>query len=104
MYGPEPLNVMTERETFETHLVGVVRDVLVESKRDLALRGVETGSLDLVRGASGDDSVTELRIYAYVDGQIADALEVEIWGAGAPTVTVGELRQWFQDQLVTFGG
>ncbi|MGH2919294.1 MAG: hypothetical protein ACRDLS_11970 [Solirubrobacteraceae bacterium] len=90
---------MTERGRFEREVIDELRQ-LVAGAAALAERGVVTSEVELTVVEHGD---TEVRLYAYRDGQISDVLEAHVWRDGRPAASLEDLREWFAAQLETFG-
>jgi hypothetical protein len=90
---------VTTREQFEQEALAAVQSEVTAAAPELQARGLELGSLDVARQGASDRYESEVRLYAYRDGQICDALEVHLWREGQPAATVEELRDWFRSQL-----
>jgi hypothetical protein len=87
------------REQFEQEALAAVQSEVTAATADVKARGLDLGSVDIARRGEGDRYESEVRVYAYRDGQLCDALEVHLWREGGPAATVDELRDWFRSQL-----
>lgn len=92
-----------DREDFEREALAVVQGEVTAALPELAARGLAMGALDLSRRGEDEGYESEVRIYAYRDGQLCDALEVHVWRDGGPVVSMDELRSWFRAQLQSVG-
>jgi hypothetical protein len=94
---------MMHTDQFERAALAAVQKVVAAALPSLAERGVNISGLDISRTGVGNEYESELRLYAYRDGQLCDALEVHAWRDGRPSATVEELCDWFQAQLIDLG-
>jgi hypothetical protein len=92
--------VTVDRDEFEASSLRAAKEEIVNVAAQLG-GGISTGHVELSR--SNDEATTEIRVYAYRDGQICDALELIIWTDGAPAGSVDDVRAWFRDQAPTLG-
>lgn len=92
---------MSAREHFEQEAFVAVQVEATTALSDLHRRGLDVGSLELLRHGDGNRYESELRIFIYRDGQICDALETHVWREGQPAGTLEELSEWFRSQLAT---
>jgi hypothetical protein len=90
---------VSDREQFEQDALAAVQTEVAAAVPELQARGLELGSVDVTRQGEGDRYESEVRLYAYRDGQLCDALEVHLWREGGPAASVEELRDWFRSQL-----
>lgn len=66
-------------------------------------RGLELGGLELLRRGDSDHYESELRVYAYRDGEICDALEVHVTRNGKAVASPKDLVPWIRAALPTLG-
>jgi hypothetical protein len=94
---------MTERTQAESDMLAAIQAEVTMALPDLQRRGVTLGPLEVLRTGEGPSYESEVRIYAYRDDQLCDALETHLWRRGALAATATELGIWFRSELNTLG-
>jgi hypothetical protein len=94
---------MTDRTQAESDMLAAIQADVAAALPDLQRRGVTLGPLEVLRRGEGPSYESEVRIYAYRDDQLCDALETHLWRQGGLAATPTELRIWFRSELNALG-
>ncbi len=87
----------------EQRAYAAVQEEIGRALPQIRARGLELGDLELLRRGDANHYESELRVYAYRDGEICDALEVHLARSGTIVASLDDLVQWFRSALPTLG-
>jgi hypothetical protein len=90
---------MTGTRRFEDQALLAAEREVTAALPELSGRRLELRPLELSRHGEGENYESELRLYAYRDDQLCDALEVHVWRDGGPAASLEELSEWFRSAL-----